>query len=196
MPSWQNLFSLSKLSPVFVSFSVLFSSKAAKLSLAFHLSQGPGHKPSGFFPGAELKLELSPCSPCVTMWVCFTICPQGWFPVPPPPFFLFLLTNWLSHSVSTSLSLSSQFVSPSDSLTSSASITFRQIYFSFVQVSQTVFVLWLEGRAAVVTPPTAARLTPPTPLSALTVKGRINPYSSVLWGNSVLRISWNTVSIV
>lgn len=60
-------------------FVVLFSSTAAKLSSAF--PQAIHHKPPGFFPEAELKLELSSClsvcvSPCkcvslFALWLCF-----------------------------------------------------------------------------------------------------------------------------
>ncbi len=84
---------------------VLFSSKAAKLSLAFHLSQARDHKRPGFFPGAELKLELSSWSPSVSQCECVSlfvlrVCFLS------PLFFSLSPTDWLSHLVSTSLSLS------------------------------------------------------------------------------------------
>lgn len=91
---------------------------------------------------------------------------------------------WLSHSVATSLSLCFFSLSLPLRRLDSARLMLRQFHFSFVPVSQTVFVLWVEDWAAVVTPPTASHLTPPTPLSAVAVKGGINPNNSALWGNS------------
>lgn len=119
---------------------------------------------------------------CVTLFVL-----RVYFLSPPTPF-SFSLYYWLSHSVATSLSLFSQFASASDSLRGFAQhasqTEFLLLLCAFVPVSQTVFVLWVEGRAAVVTPPTASRPTPPPLLSVLIVKVGINQNNISLWGNS------------
>lgn len=142
---------------------VLFRSKAAKLSLAFNLSQGPDHKPPGFFSGAELTLELSSFCPSVCHNVSvFHYLSSRSVSCPHP----LSLTDWLSHSVSTSLSsVCLSLWHPHERLLSTHH---AQTVLLLLCASLTDCFSTLSGGEAVVTPPTAFHWTPPTPLSALT----------------------------
>ncbi len=162
---------------VFLSSSVP-KQQACHLLSASHKVPATNHWASSQESNWSLKSALA-LGLCVTMWVCFSVCAQVLLPVPP-----LLITESVSFNFSFSFLTLSLPLTALQALTTHASCLNSSSSPLCRCHRQFLYFEW-KGRAAVVTPPTASHLIPPTSLSVVIVEGGFNQKNLCIVWNSL-----------